>query len=253
MIGSDAILEYARRRGVDPFWIENDYLQHVALMHLFDEFSNDLVFKGGTALQKIYGLNRLSRDMDFNLFGADPKETLEAVAKKISYYYKTSCKGPIPTKHGEGFSLLIEGPSYKETGRHVLPVTFNQQEKIEMAPIFKTINPMVYYEDPDLRVYSLLAMDEIEILAEKIRAAVTRKDTEPRDFYDIWFMLNAGIKVNSKMVSRKVEFDHGRFSNAIFRRKLRSIKKDWEKALAPLVKPLPGYKEIADYLSKKFV
>lgn len=46
---------------------EKDYLQHTFLLFLSRHSKNDLVFKGGTALQKAYSLNRFSIDLDFTL------------------------------------------------------------------------------------------------------------------------------------------------------------------------------------------
>ncbi len=253
MIGRDAILEYSRRKRVNPFWIENDYLQYIVLMELYKEFSNELVFKGGTALQKVYGLERLSRDLDFNLQGIEPGPKLERSTRGINDYYKASCRGPEKLKHGLSFMFYINSPSYEATGRqHQMPITFNLEEKVMLKPMFKTINPGAIYRDPDLHTYSLLAMDESEILAEKVRAAMTRKDTEPRDFYDIWFMLNKGVPLDMAMVSKKLNFAHSVFSIAYFRSRLRGVKENWKQDLGPLIDPLPEYGEVAKYIIHQF-
>jgi predicted nucleotidyltransferase component of viral defense system len=253
MIDRNDILTYARLGGADPFWIENDYLQHIALISVYSEFSNELVFKGGTALQKVYGLNRLSRDLDFNLSDMGSASKMKNVVKRINDYYESSYVGPDRVKHGIGFTLSVKGPSYNDTGvQHKLPITMNIEEKLELKPLFKTINPGKIYKDPDLITYSLLVIDEIEAMAEKIRALVTRKEVEPRDVYDIWFMLNSGVKVDVDMVKRKVEFDHGRFSARLLKNKLEEVRNLWEKDLNPLVRPLPEYEEVHTYLLGKF-
>ncbi len=256
MIERESLLEYARRNSIDPFWVENDYLQHIALMQLYQELSNEPIFKGGTALQKVYGLNRLSRDLDFNFSeknSARMNQNLESVAKKMSSYYETSFNGPTKLKHGEGYTLMINGPSYKKTGRqHQLPITFNTEEKTDLKPIFKTINPGTIYNDPDLHVYSLLVMDEMEILAEKVRAVITRKVVEPRDFYDIWFMLNQKVNLDMDLAKKKIEFDRARFSISAFKNRLRSVKTNWDMDLKPLVKSLPAYNEVARYIISRF-
>ena len=251
MLDRDMVLAYAKERKMDPFWLENDYMQHIALSCLYSEFSNELIFKGGTALQKAYGLNRLSRDLDFNFPAELDIGKLDRVAKRMSDYYKTSIGPPTRVKHGVGFRLQILGPSYKATGLpHVLPLTMNLDEKVELKPVFKTINPAITYGDPDLRAYSILVMDEREILAEKVRAVLTRKEAEPRDFYDIWFLLNSGIKFDRRLAERKTEYDKGRFSAALFRRRLSSVKTAWKKDLGQLINPLPDYRAVAAYLAK---
>lgn len=253
MIDRSDILTYARSRGTDPFWIENDYLQHIALMCIYSEFTDELVFKGGTALQKVYGLNRLSRDLDFNLSNRESANKMEKAVKKMDDYYETSYAGPEKVKHGLGFTVSVNGPSYGDTGvKHKLPITMNVEEKLELKPLFKTINPGRIYKDPDLVTYSLLAIDETEAMAEKIRAVLTRKEVEPRDVYDIWFMLNNGVKIEIEMAKRKVEFDHGKFSMKLFRSRLLEVQGTWEDDLSQLVKPLPQYQEVHKYLLSRF-
>lgn len=51
--------------GFNIWQVERDYLQHLFLMLLSRHAGNELVFKGGTSLQKVYGLNRFSIDIDF--------------------------------------------------------------------------------------------------------------------------------------------------------------------------------------------
>ena len=47
---------------------EKDYLLELLLFLLASETGKKLVFKGGTALYKLYSLNRFSEDLDFQDF-----------------------------------------------------------------------------------------------------------------------------------------------------------------------------------------
>ena len=63
--------------------IEKDYFQDILLYKLFSK-SNDLVFKGGTALYKIYNLPRFSEDLDFSiLHETDAEKTIMDIAKSV--------------------------------------------------------------------------------------------------------------------------------------------------------------------------
>ncbi len=245
MIDRDEILIYAKRRGVDPFFIENDYLQHIALICIYYEFSNELIFKGGTALQKIYGLDRLSLGLDFNLLEGEINQKLVRAVKRMNDYYPSSIADSKKIKHGIGYKVHIESPSSGVIGMpHILPLTFNTEEKLAMKPDFRTINPGMVYKDPDLRTYSLLVMNIVEIMAEKSRALVTRKEVKPVDLYDLWFLLNSGFELDTGLVRKKIEYDHASFSMERLKARIDEIKLLWMSDLKPLTKKLLGYEEV---------
>src|SRR3989337_1771728 len=66
--------------GLNLGQIERDYLQHIVLLFLYRHAGNWLVFKGGTSLQKAYGLNRFSDDLDFT---SKKEEDIEGIAHGI--------------------------------------------------------------------------------------------------------------------------------------------------------------------------
>src|SRR3989344_4624152 len=59
---------------------EKDYLQDMMLFSLYSNLGKELVFKGGTALYKMYKLNRFSEDLDFTL---NQKINIEKISSKI--------------------------------------------------------------------------------------------------------------------------------------------------------------------------
>jgi predicted nucleotidyltransferase component of viral defense system len=60
---------------------ELDYYQHLIPGKVYEKY-NTLYFKGGTALQKCYGIKRFSEDLDFNYTGID-LEMLRGFIEKI--------------------------------------------------------------------------------------------------------------------------------------------------------------------------
>ncbi len=56
-----------------------------------------------------------------------------------------------------------------------------------------------YPETP--RNFMVFAMEEREMLAEKIIALATWN--KGRDLYDVWFLLNAGVKISGELVEKK--------------------------------------------------
>lgn len=65
MIDRNELGEYARALKYNIYQAEKDYVQHVFLAALYSVSATEFVFKGGTALQKAYGLDRFSEDLDF--------------------------------------------------------------------------------------------------------------------------------------------------------------------------------------------
>ena len=63
MISKEDLKQYSKIIGFNLGQTETDYLQHLFLLLMSRHLYGELVFKGGTALQKAYGLNRFSVDL----------------------------------------------------------------------------------------------------------------------------------------------------------------------------------------------
>jgi predicted nucleotidyltransferase component of viral defense system len=71
MLKREDLEKFKSVTGLNIWQIERDYLQHLFLLFLSRYVKDELVFKGGTALQKAYALNRFSIDLDFTLNDAN--------------------------------------------------------------------------------------------------------------------------------------------------------------------------------------
>lgn len=81
------------------------------------------------------------------------------------------------------------------------------------------------------------AMSREEILAEKVRACLTR--ARPRDLYDIWFLRSKGIALDRQMIEEKLGF-YGEFRKRMpnleeIKQRLASIMDEWDRDLEVLV------------------
>ena len=66
MIDFDTLKKIAKIKGINNIgFAEKDYFQELILLGISRE-APELVFKGGTALYKMHGLNRFSEDLDFS-------------------------------------------------------------------------------------------------------------------------------------------------------------------------------------------
>src|SRR3989344_4890922 len=67
MLEKQEIIRIAKIKGLSIKNTEKDYLLESILHVLYMEAGRKFIFKGGTALYKLYSLNRFSEDLDFTL------------------------------------------------------------------------------------------------------------------------------------------------------------------------------------------
>ena len=190
--------------------IEKDYYLTLILSRLH-ELSEDLIFKGGTCLNKIYfAYYRLSEDLDFSM--QLPASALtRGVRRKAIQPVKDKIK-----KFAEQFGLKLdetEEPGRNESKQYLYYFIYQSalrpvEEKIKFEiglrynPIFKTKKRKVQHHflhlftgEPLFDGGEVRCLDLKEVVAEKLRAAATRKTIAPRDFYDLDFILRNGFKL----------------------------------------------------------
>lgn len=157
-----------------------------------------LAFKGGTALKMCYfGDYRFSEDLDFTrTTGVAPRAVLNMLdsvfaearrASGIAFRFSREDR----REHGNSYTFYVsfEGPLPAVTAGKEVKVDITLREQLvfplEAKPILRAYEE---YEDlPDngvVRVYSLP-----EIALEKILALADRARNEPRDLYDLWYLV----------------------------------------------------------------
>lgn len=190
--------------------VEKDYYLTLLLSRL-RELSPDLVFKGGTCLNKIYfSYYRLSEDLDFSM--RLPEYT---ITRNVRRKHIQKIKDNIEF-FARQFNMRIE--NVESAGRNeskqyvyyfiyrssVLPI--EAKIKFEIGLRF---NPICSPEEQIVRhtfthpftgkplfdggKVSCLTLKEL--IAEKLRAGTTRETIAPRDFYDIDFVLRNGFNL----------------------------------------------------------
>ena len=100
---------------------------------------------------------------------------------------------------------------------------------IVKAPVAKRLVP------PYAEILPLIVrhLDVLEILAEKVRALMTRE--KARDLYDIHFLLKKGVRPDRSLVESKLSFYDVRLSRTGIRNSVASKKKLWKNELTPLL------------------
>jgi predicted nucleotidyltransferase component of viral defense system len=194
----DALQHTAATLGFRAALIEKDYFCSVVLQALGPAFDDGLVFKGGTCLSKVHaGFFRISEDLDLVVPIAEDARRSER--RKRIEPHKTHFDA-LAKKLGV---LQIEKPldgrnlSKQYVGRLTYrSVVSGQTEsiKIEIALREPAIDPIEKREaqtvliDPSgtsLPSVVVSTLSTRELYAEKLRAALTRRDPQIRDFFDV--------------------------------------------------------------------
>jgi len=219
------LAQVARRSGVLLAVVERDFAQGYLLEALAAEpaLSSTLVFKGGTALKKVYfgDAYRFSEDLDFTAIGAPVGAALEtalahvvraatvrmsALSPVTSSLSRLGFGGPHPGGQ-EAFAIDIRYP-WQRSPMCRIKVEVTPDERVALAPTARA----VIHEYPGGIRGEILCYVLEEILAEKLRALrqtdamlVSRGWHRPRvrDYYDLWKILSTfGATIDAATVRR---------------------------------------------------
>ncbi|MBM4386999.1 MAG: nucleotidyl transferase AbiEii/AbiGii toxin family protein [Deltaproteobacteria bacterium] len=250
----------ARRGGrrIPETVLERDYCISWFLVGLSRSPLRDiLAFKGGTALKKCYFDGyRFSEDMDFTLTRDVPWEQIERHLASVfeetrrasGVEFKLDRMDHHSHENSHTFYLAYEGPLPPARGK-TIKTDITIRERI-VFPIEERAVLRCYNEYGDLPENALIRAYSLnEIAIEKIVALLDRARNEPRDLYDLWFLITNGHVHLSKLfepVERKLEHRGltlaqvgGEFSNKETRHK-----KLWQIRLETQMTSLPAFEKV---------
>ena len=255
MLTEEEIRRIAKRRNMSVGLTEKDYVIEWLLKGIYESgIKNNLIFKGGTAIKKVYFQEtwRFSHDLDFtalNLDSENIRNELGGVFKDIER--QSSIKLDFKSFHGTPGSIIanvqFSGPL---NAKNRIRVDVSLDENVITKPIFK----IVASQYPDIAHYRVNAYSINEIMAEKIRSILQRGKS--RDYYDVWMLLKVEkFDLNEirellieKCKHKGIEFK----SELIFDEdKLRGARRFWEVGLKDLVEKLPDFDFVVSELKNK--
>lgn len=218
------LISYKEKLNYNLGQLELDYYQHFALSKIYRKF-NSVYFKGGTCLQKCYGIKRFSEDLDFNYVNIEKDEIISLLEK----IFDDKMIDFNETRFGFNFSIRFNGILYNGTHQSKCKLSFDfRNEDIVNTPIKMVIRPAYH----DLPNYFLLALDKEEIMAEKIRAILTRY--KARDVYDLNELILNGVKVDFNLVNWKLKTYNMVFNTEEFVEKLEEKRNIYEEEIKRL-------------------
>lgn len=203
----DIIPAIAGKLKFRPVIVEKDYYLTVILNNIETLLSDKIVFKGGTLLNKAHlNYHRLSEDLDFTYYApltaqSQRSKAITPIREKMPDFLKvlqlTSDK-----PEGEGFNnskqyvFKVKYPSVLTAKDDIIKIEIS----LRQPPIDKPVHTEIkhFYQDPftgeDLFPQGkILSLSWNEAVAEKLKAAISRKDVAVRDYYDLWHIAEFGF------------------------------------------------------------
>jgi predicted nucleotidyltransferase component of viral defense system len=273
MLDYEKIKEISAQKGVMDIVVEKDYILDWVLWGISQSnyLKNVLVFKGGTALHKMYFSDwRFSEDLDFTTVCQVGKEELKDAIVELSETVRN--KSGIGLRQKEiaasgdensewSFEVKIEylGPR-RQVGNPLPTILLHitNDELLKDKPVKKV--PVAPYQDLPSN-FSLLTYSLEEILSEKIRT-VFHQRCWPRDIYDTWRLLketNNIINVEKVLNIYNRKSDYRSFNSGIpanIDERILRIKNQWREGLQRQINTPPDfdsvYPEVIELLKKLF-
>ncbi len=219
----EAVRHTAAATGFLPRLVEKDYFCSV-LLEALAGVPVDLVFKGGTCLSKVHtGFFRLSEDLDFSISMPENSnrtarrhavDTLRtALTERLAQMPELTVAEPWEgannsTQYGAKFAYtsMLSGLEEQLKVEVGLRETVCEPSIMGLARSL-VLNPLT--NQPAVPGVHVRCLTQAEAMAEKIRAALCRREPAIRDFFDVEFALRSGtLKVDEpsfrNLVGRKV-------------------------------------------------
>ena len=275
-----ALQQRARKLGLPLDTVAKDYVigHLLAAISTQPDLGSALVFKGGTALKKLYfGDYRFSEDLDYTAVKAPSGKALESALRRAADegVRTLSERGPFtatlerddhrdPHPGGqESFKVRVQLPWQREPFCSI-KIEITADEPVILPPPRR---PLLHGYDDGLRADVLVYALE-EIVAEKLRALlqsearrVKRGWTRPRarDFYDLWRVLgdfekDLDVRVIPAVLRKKCEVRNVSFMSAddfFAEGLLAEVDAAWAQSLASLVSDLPPLSKVLSELRPK--
>ncbi len=242
MMTIEQIKEFALTRKLPLGQAEVEYIQTLVLFLIYEEFGSDLVFKGGTALARAYGLPRFSEDLDFTM---TKQKTIIPSLKKLETRFFVSTEISFKEfDQSEQYVLRVLGPLYTGKGQSLCTVRLDisKREEVLNKPRIISIGNFL----PELPSFDIIVMTPEEILAEKVRAIMTRD--KARDIFDLHYLLLQKTPIVLTLIEKKLSGYDIKFTKREFQQHLNAKRILWDTDLSRLVKSYPSFKDVIRFI-----
>ena len=240
MVTKAELVSIARKQKLPLGLIEKDFVLTLVLKEIYaSQFKNILVFKGGTALHKLYLYKRLSVDLDFTALkklDIDAFKNVLAIREINSEIKKVVTSENSISIDLKYTSLLNYPDSIK------IDISLRETPLLELKEIAL---PSPYFSGFHIRTFQIE-----EMAAEKLRALVQRK--RPRDYFDMWVLLKEiKFKDFEKLAEKKLADTNDELDISKVFVDLDIVKSLWKDDLRQLIPELPDFDIVIEDLRIK--
>jgi len=203
----DQILEFAKSYGLPPTkkrGILREYLQTKILDLIYQQkVSSQLYFVGGTCLRLLYGLDRFSEDLDFDL-GRLSQAQIETLMKDT---HQKLTKENIAIDLYQNINPQRAYWEFRfKNLLYELNLSSQKEEKLMIKFDFETFWRGQQRKVILLNRYGFLVnvvtVPLNQILVQKLYAYTQRRQTLPRDIHDIVWLVAQGAKMNNNFLKK---------------------------------------------------
>lgn len=252
MITYSQVQRLAAKQSIPEEIIEKDYLIELILFCFAkDEFFKErLVFRGGTALKKVYFPDyRFSEDLDFLI---DEAEDLKGYEEGIDKLLATTNSG-YPVYLGKRLELSRDRLQFFILYDIFTDIKAVKELKVDILkdsfiPSYQTVKILFGYQDFKKENLSLKTYTLESVVSDKI-SRILDADNEPRDIYDLCDLLKLELDVIRIRAELKKRYGYEiylpnlltEFTKEVYRR-------NWQIRLEKQIPNLPRYETITEEL-----
>ena len=243
MVNKDEIIRIAKKEKLPLGTIEKDFILTFILKKIYEsDLKDKLVFKGGTALHKLYLHKRISIDLDFT----EVKPIMIDELKRVIEDKEINSKIKEVNKTSNSTKIVLNYTSVLEYKNNII-IDISKREKPILGLIIKKLKSY-YFEDIEV-----LTLQLEELIAEKIRAIIQRN--KPRDYLDIYYILykeNFDFKSVIDIAKQKLKLYNDKFDIKGIFNNLDIVRSLWEQDLRDILPYIPDFDKVINKVSQFF-
>jgi len=267
MISTGELQRLAAQKGVRVELQERDYVLGWFLLGLAETpgLCQALVFKGGTALRKMYfPTYRFSEDLDFTVVQAIGEVDLRASIEVVCRHVQSRSGIQTWTALWKQTRDVAGEEAYRVRVAYVGPLGRRGPDPpritLDLTRYERLVSPMMQrsithpYSDAPSEPLRVPTYRLEEMLAEKLRALLRR--CFPRDIYDVWYLLKYhGKRLNHSLLldalEEKCRYKGYAYSSAkdfLLPARRAGMPEAWDASLEHLVSSAPAYEAVVSEL-----